>query len=211
MPSGEFSRRRKTRDPCLECGLHRERCICALTPRLDLKTRLTLIVHAKELKRTTNSGRLATRALANSEMIVRGLGPVEVPLYSSYRPLLLFPGEGARELTNELLGASPRPVQLLVPDGNWRQASKVALRQPELTGVERVMISRINEAKVHLRRENQPAGMSTLEAVAWAMRVLEGEGAFRSLREFYLAKLHATLAGRPSRGLGLGCQAADLI
>ena len=201
MPKSSASRSRKTKDPCEGCGLHRARCICALTPRLDLKTRLTLIVHAKELKRTTNSGRLAARALVNSDMVVRGLGQVLVPLKAGYRPLLLFPSDNARELTAELVAESALPVQLLVPDGNWRQASKVALRQPELAGAERVMISRINEADQHLRRENHPAGMSTLEAVVFAMRVLEGEEAFQQLREFYFAKLKATIAGRSTGSL----------
>jgi DTW domain-containing protein YfiP len=166
-----------------------------------LKTHLTLIVHAKELKRTTNTGRLAARALVNSEVVVRGLGPVQIPLHLGHRPLLLFPGENARELTAELVAESALPAQLLVPDGNWRQASKVALRHPELAGAERVKISRINDADQHLRRENHPSGMSTLEAVAWALRVLEGEEAFWQLRAFYLAKLGATLAGRAPESL----------
>ena len=63
---------RKTQDPCLGCYLHRSLCICDLIPRLELKTRVALIVHTKELKRTTNTGRLAIRALMNSEMRVRG-------------------------------------------------------------------------------------------------------------------------------------------
>lgn len=208
MLGPNFGRSRKTKDPCPNCGLHRARCVCAFNPHLELRTRLTLIVHAKELKRTSNSGRLAVHALKNSEMVVRGLGPVQVPLADGHRPLLLFPGEGSRELSAELVKESTLPVQLLVPDGNWRQASKVVSRQSELAHVERVMISKLNHAEQHLRRETHPAGMSTLEAVAWAMRILEGEEVFGQLHAFYRAKLGATLEGR---GLGRGCQAAEII
>ncbi|MBI2209610.1 MAG: DTW domain-containing protein, partial [Deltaproteobacteria bacterium] len=47
-------------------------CICGSIPRLDLSTRVCLIVHVNELKRSSNTGRLALRALVNSEMRVRG-------------------------------------------------------------------------------------------------------------------------------------------
>ncbi len=52
--------------------MHQQRCICHLIPKLNLKTKLTLVIHHRELKRTTNTGRLATQALVNSEMHIRG-------------------------------------------------------------------------------------------------------------------------------------------
>lgn len=194
-------RGRKTKDPCPGCALHKNLCICQLTPELDLRTRLTLVVHTKELKRTTNTGRLAVRALKNSEVVVRGEGAVDLAskILPGYRPLLFFPGENARELTRELVDESEFPVQLIVPDGNWRQASKVGIRHPEIAHVERVMISARNTASKHLRAENSPEGMSTLQAIAFALREIEGEEVFAALNGFYLAKLKATLIGRGAR------------
>jgi len=191
-------RSRKTKDPCPACALHRRLCICAQMPRLDLRSRLTLVVHAKELKRTTNTGRLAARALVNSEVVVRGQGPVDLAakLCPGYRPLLLFPGEGARDLSADLLGESTLPIQLIVPDGNWRQASKVASRHPEISGVERVMIKAPNLARHHLRAESSSEGMSTLQAIAKAFGIIEGAEVGAALEAFYQAKLSATLIGR---------------
>jgi DTW domain-containing protein YfiP len=202
------SRGRKTKDPCPGCALRKELCICASMPKLDLKTRLTLIVHAKELKRTTNTGRLAARALVNSEVVVRGLGHVDLAqkILPGYRPLFFFPAPGARELTPALLTESPLPVQLLVPDGNWRQAAKVKARHPEISDIPCVMIAESNPADAHLRAEHLDYGMSTLEAIAKAMRLLEDEAVFEALNRFYLAKLDATLKGRgrlPFAGLRL--------
>ena len=65
-----LDRKRKTKDPCPECFLHKNLCICSLIPDLETKTRVVLIVHAKELKRTTNTGRLALKSLKNSELRV---------------------------------------------------------------------------------------------------------------------------------------------
>lgn len=201
------NRQRKTKDPCPGCFLHRERCICALIPRLDIKTRVTLVVHAKELKRTTNTGRLAVQALVNSEMIVRGASQDGVDLSHLVNPqftnCVFFPSEDAVDIAEFAQSAQasplaePRPIHLIVPDGNWRQASKVLHRHPELHDLPRVKISEKNLSLDHLRKEHMPEGLSTLEAIARALSVLEGADVGDRLQQLYFAKLQATLAGRP--------------
>jgi DTW domain-containing protein YfiP len=174
-------------------------------PSLQLRTRLCLVVHAKELKRTTNTGRLACHALVNSEMRIRGLRDAPLDLQDvvgdpSYYPLLFFPSPDAEDL-QDVIPSLPegKPVQLIVPDGNWRQASKVPSRHPELASVQRVMIKAANEATYHLRAETTKEGMATLQAIAEAMGILEGSEAKAALRGLYEAKLAATLIGRGQR------------
>lgn len=197
---GKLARKRKTKDPCPCCFLNKARCICAKIPTLDLKTRLCLVVHAKELKRTTNTGRLAIKALINSEMRIRGDGTealdLSALLNSHYQTLLFYPSADAVDLTTEFLAKDPRPVQLIVPDGNWRQASKVHYRHHELKDVPRVMIKAPNLATQHLRAENTPEGMATLEAIAQALGIIEGAPVKEALMGLYLAKLEGTLQGR---------------
>jgi DTW domain-containing protein YfiP len=192
-----FERKRKTKNPCPTCALHLERCICAAIPKLNLRTKLSLIIHHKEMKRTTNTGQLAVHALENSEMVIRGQDHVRSDLsyllspdYDSY---VLYPSEGAIELDTL---SSIKPVQLIVADGNWRQAGKVNQRHPELRHLPRVKISRENLAQFHLRKEHFSEGFSTLEAIAMAFGVLEGEAVGNSLMSLYRAKLSATAAGR---------------
>lgn len=196
-----FDRKRKTKDPCLDCGLHKDLCLCHLIPNLDLKTKLVLVIHHRELKRTSNTGRLALKSLKNSEMRVRGLkdaGPLDLSdlLTQNYRTLLFFPSDEARELTPELVSESRLPIQLIVPDGNWRQASKVAIRHPELKNLERVMITTPNTAKKHLRAEHFEEGMSTLQAIALAFAATEGNQVGDQLLQLYEEKLSRTLKAR---------------
>lgn len=195
-----LTRKRKTKDPCSGCSLHKDRCICAFIPILDLKTKLILIVHAKELKRTTNTGTLALKALKNSEMKIRGLDKTALDLSSlltpNYRSLLFFPSEDAVELDQTFIDQSPLPIQLIVPDGNWRQASKVHSRHPELVNVQRVMISTPNLSLNHLRTETTEYGMATLQAIAMALQVIEGTVVGEKLMELYQRKLQQTLVGR---------------
>ncbi len=195
-----LSRKRKTKDPCQVCYLNHGLCICESIPSLDLMTRLCVVVHHRELKRTTNTGRLALKALVNSEMRVRGVTREILDLSDlltpEYRSLLLYPSEDAEDLTPEFILKDPRPIQLIVPDGNWRQASKVHYRHHEFKDVPRVMIRAPNQAKFHMREEHRTEGMATLEAIACAMGVIEGEGVKVALMKLYNKKLVATLMGR---------------
>jgi DTW domain-containing protein YfiP len=180
--------------------MHRERCICRFITKIRSRTKLTLIVHHRELKRTTNTGRLAVHALVNSEMYVRGkdrnrldLSPILSPEFESY---VLYPSDDAVDLGSM---KPTKPVQLIVSDGNWRQAGKLHHRHPELQHLPRVRISQKNLAKNHLRREHFAEGFSTLEAIAIAFGILEGESVKTDLMALYQAKLDATLAGRGRR------------
>lgn len=195
-----IARKRKPHDPCQDCYLHKTRCICAEIPNISLKTKISLIIHAKELKRTTNTGRLAIKALTNSEMRIRGedRGGLDLSdlLSPSYRTLLFYPSENAVELSQELIAEGSLPIQLIVPDGNWRQASKVHYRHPELKEIPRVMISSPNLSAYHMRTENTVSGMATLEAIAHALGVIEGEDIKTQILRVYERKLHETIKGR---------------
>lgn len=194
------TRQRKTKDPCPDCFLHRDLCICEFIPRLDLRTKVTLIFHAKELKRTTNTGRLALKALVHSDYRVRGESPDPVDLSDllnpQFRTLLYYPSDDAVMLTSDFLALDSRPVQLLVPDGNWRQASKVHTRHPELSAVPRVMLQAHDKSAPTLRLESKAEGMATLEAIALALGVIEGEATGHALMDVYRRKLKNTLVGR---------------
>ncbi len=193
-------RKRKTKDPCPGCFMHKALCICALIPSLQTKTRVTLVVHAKELKRTTNTGRLAVQALTNSEMRIRG-GDCEALdlsdlIRDDYETVLFYPSEDAVELNADFLSKINRPVHLIVPDGNWRQASKVQSRHPELGQITRVKIGTENLSTHHLRAETTKEGMATLQAIAQALGILESVEIKTRLMALYSAKLERTMLGR---------------
>jgi DTW domain-containing protein YfiP len=200
MESPKITRQRKTKEPCPRCGLNPQLCICQSIPTLPLRTRVVLVIHAKELKRTTNTGALALEALPNSVMRVRGEGtdPLDLTdlLTADYQSLVFYPSADAVELSSDFIKKFEKPIQLFVPDGNWRQASKVHTRQKELSGLPRVMIQTPNLAQHHLRAESTSYGMSTLEAIAKALGVIEGPEVKASLTQLYQAKLQNTLKGR---------------
>jgi DTW domain-containing protein YfiP len=172
------SRRNNTASRCERCRMHVSLCVCAMIPTLATRTRLVLVIHRAEVRKPTNTGRLATLAMPNSELVIRGReddpeGPIT--LGPDVRPLFLFPHEDAVPLaTLAEVPGDDRPVTLVVPDGNWRQASKVRNRVAGMRDVPCVSLPIGAPSVYRLRSEAHPFGLATLEAIARSLRLLEG-------------------------------------
>ena len=136
----------------------------------------------------------------NSEMRVRGdtREPLDLRdlLNPRYRTFLFYPSDDAVELDNELVARDRTPIQLIVPDGTWRQASKVHFRHHELRDVPRVKISAPDSSKFHLRAQHRPEGMATLQAIAHALGVLEGDLVKAQLMKLYDLRVERALVAR---------------
>jgi len=174
--------KRKPHNPCRVCGLNEQSCVCEHFQSLSLQTRVDLIVHYKELKRTSNTGRLIEPLLSNHGIWVRGQINESLDYKSilkpHHTPILLYPSDDSLVLSRdklETLKIKNKPLQLLVPDGNWRQASKVHYRVQEFKGIPRVTLPRgVENRETLLRKEIKEGGMSTLEAIAHVLGVIEG-------------------------------------
>jgi len=192
-----MSRRANAESRCERCRLHASLCICSLVPRLETRTRLVLVIHRLEDRKPTNTGRLAAECLPGSLVLVRGHESTPgdaVSFPPGTRPLLLFPHEGARELSE--YKSSPEPVTLVVPDGTWRQASKVRLRVRGLEGVPCVTLPSGIPTRYRLRSESHEHGMATMEAIARAFGILEGTAVEEALLSVFDAMVGRTLWAR---------------
>jgi len=192
-------------------------CFCAEIPRLVTRTRVLLFIHRFEDRKSTNTGRLAAHCLANSEVLVRGLEsepsrPFSAPPGS--RPLLLYPSEGAIPIFE--FAQSEQPNYLIVPDGTWRQASKVRNRIPGLRDIPRVFLPKAEPTEYRLRSEIHDVGLATIEAIARALGVLEGPEiqhklllVFRTFVERTLWSRGSIAASEVSGGIPDGAQRHD--
>lgn len=156
--------------------MHETLCICALIPRLATRTRLQLIMHCREEKKPTNTGQLAARCLVRSAISIVGIRdrPLELaPITEHEQPVLMYPADDAVPITQ--FAASERPIVLIVPDGSWRQAGKMRNRIPGLAAIPCVTLPVVDRTNYRLRAENREGGLATLEAIARAMCLLEGD------------------------------------
>jgi len=177
--------------------MHGSLCVCALIPRLTTRTGLVLVIHRYEERKPTNTGRLAALCLTESRVLVRGHEASPGDSFEpppGTRPLLLFPHEGARDL-REFAGSS-EPVTLVVPDGTWRQASRVRQRVRGLEDVPCVTLPAGSPTRYRLRAESHEEGLATMEAVARAFGILEGAAVQAALEQVFAAVVARTLWAR---------------
>jgi DTW domain-containing protein YfiP len=188
---------------CSACRLPEPLCACHLLPRLAVRARVVLFLHRREVISSTNTGRLAAQMLEGAEMRELGRDPAEGvgAALPAGRRLVLFPREGARELTAEDgAGEGGEPVVLLVPDGTWGAARRMMHRVPELAGAEVVTLpAAAGPSRYRLRSSEREGALCTLEAVARALGILEGEaveGALMGALEAFVERGMLARAGR---------------
>jgi DTW domain-containing protein YfiP len=176
-----MSRGRKNDARCEECMMRFEICICddiaLCKSKLDVQTRVVVLMHHRERHLTTNTARLAARIMPRCEIRMRGFkdSPLNTEgiLTQDRHALLLYPSEKAEVLSPEYMKKITKPVTLIVPDGSWRQASKVAKREPFLKDVPHVTIPDDAPTSYALRREPKATGLATFEAIARALGWIE--------------------------------------
>ena len=195
-----MKRQQTLSERCETCGASATACLCDVVPRIDLRTKVCLVIHHRELSRSSNTGLLAIRALVNSEVRVRGEHREALDLQDlltkQYRSFLFYPSADAIELNQALVMREATPIQLLVPDGTWRQARKIHSRHPELRELPRVKISTPNNSIFQLRAQSKPERMATLQAIAHGLGIIEGDRVRVQLMKLYEAKIERTLRGR---------------
>jgi tRNA-uridine aminocarboxypropyltransferase len=165
-------------------------CLCAEVPRVEARTRVVIVRHHLERWRSSNSGRLAHFALPNSSLIDHGgaAGPAKLPELDD--AVLLFP-EG------DTATPSPPPRQLVVLDATWSQARRMYRKLDALRGLRVWRLPDAPAAAARLRDAPSPDRVSTIEAIAHALRLLESEQVAAPLDKlFALAVERARETGR---------------
>lgn len=177
-----LSNRFKDAPRCARCRMLVPGCVCAFIPRLHTRTHLVVILHADEAKKPTNTGRLAALCSSNSRVLVRGKHnePLDLGFLAGQQAMVLCPDETAT-VVQKVAG----PVTLIVPDGSWRQASKMPRREPMLRDLPRVKLPPLVAPLPALRNETKDNGLPTIVAVAHALGIVEDPALERALLAFY--------------------------
>jgi len=196
--------RSKRSERCQRCRMHVHRCICRSIPRYDLNTRIVLVMHHREQIKTTATGPLALEALPNSELRIHGQKYLPLDFsdlnHPGRRTLLLYPGDDAPILNRNFLDQDNRPVTLVVPDGNWRQASRMGRRIPGLEHAEMVRLPEGSQTRWGIRRERHREGLATFEAIARALGIIESPDVQAGMEELFNLMVQRTLHSRGVMG-----------
>lgn len=164
---------------CPKCLIHHNLCFCDLIPKLETISKVSLVVHIKEKVLSSNTAHLAHQCLVNSEFYYRGQKDQNFSnifsLDERYTPLYLYPTEDAQELNSNLIKEIKKPIQLIVPDGSWRQAKKFHKREEIFRQIQHVKLPVIAPSIYQLRKQKYKNTVCTLEALAYALGIIEGD------------------------------------
>lgn len=163
---------------CPECKVNAAYCVCHLILPLKISSHVSLIVHVRELKLTSNTAQFVQKLLPqNSHIEIRGRMnenfSADSIMRKQGRAIFLYPHDDAVELNNAFTQTYPGPYNLIVPDGNWHQARRVKRREAQFDNVMAVKLPAGIRTEYYLRRAPQPEWVSTYEAVAHALGILE--------------------------------------
>jgi DTW domain-containing protein YfiP len=179
---------------CARCAFPLEGgCLCPGIPRLAVPYRFVILRHASEIPRMTNSGRWAAAALEGAVILDHALGD-GVPdaggaleeVLAGGGAALLYPSPHPRPLL-------PPPRTIVVPDATWAQARRMVQRLAPLRSLPRLGLPPPAAALARLRISPVPGGMTTLEAIAAALRLLGEPAAAARLEALHEAALERTL------------------
>ena len=186
-------------------------------PTVDNATHVLILQHPQEQDRVLGTAKLLVDSLAHATLTVglswRNLGhalkqPAEAKdwgvLYlgstkaaKEKGPLVALDRKGEPLADQRSARASLKG--LVVLDGNWSQAKALWWRNPWLIKLRRFVVVPDGPSLYgDLRREARPDAVSTLEAVALALSVLEGD---ITIRERLLAPFRARLAEARAAGI----------
>ena len=152
-------------------------CFCDRITVLPTRTRILLLQHPREQHVAIGTARMAQLALPNSRLRV-GLHfaedqEVRAVLAESSETYVLFPGQNALPV-DQL--PRDRAITLIVFDGTWWQARKLLKLNPAIASLPRVAFRPRKPSAYVIRREPAEFCVSTIEALAEVLTVLEPEG-----------------------------------
>lgn len=188
------------------CGRPQALCVCPAAPVIDNKVAVLILQHPQEQDRVLGTARMVERCLSSARVRVglswRNLGHAahagteQAPADPRQWGVLYLGGgrPGDRPPGSPPLVALDRKGEALADqqaglsglqgivalDGNWAQAKALWWRNAWLTRLRRLVVVPTERSLYgNLRREARPDAVSTLEAVALALSVLEHDDTVR--------------------------------
>jgi DTW domain-containing protein len=163
--------RTKRLSRCADCGLSHNLCVCSSLPALRPATRVIIVAHRIELGKTTNTAKLVASMLGERAQLVQSHEPWTERAAQATTSAVLFPSEDAVPLAD----IATEIDCLIIPDGTWAQAKRIARRHPACAPVRKVSLKTALRSAYALRRSHLQNGLCTLEAIAEALRTIEGD------------------------------------
>lgn len=184
---------------CPTCWLQTAWCLCDRIIEVSTSVEVVIVRHPVESWRTSGTGRIAGLALEKCRILElsEDVQATDAELAELRDAWLLYPGAGPEP--EQFPSGSSRPSRLVVLDGTWRQARRMLRRLPSLWQLPRLSLPDKADPPARLRAARLAHQRSTLESIADAMAVLDGEATALELHRILSVFVERSLAVRGRR------------
>ena len=162
-------------DYCPICKLYNDICMCSEIKEFTLNTRISILMHIKEKRKVSNTGKIANLCLRNSQVIYKGekypTTNIEDLILDNYTNLILYP-DATSELNKEFIAKCDKPINLILLDGNYNQAGKMFRSEKILKKAKTIRLPLGQVRKCKLRSPLHPEQISTIEAILNALEII---------------------------------------
>lgn len=151
--------------------------MCGEIGPIRTRTRVVILRHADERHRSSNTGRIAAMALEGAELVDYGAPP----------GLDLAPGTWLAWPDGPVAHVAPvpRPLGIVFLDATWHQARRMRRRVPALRDLPVLALPIATMPAARLRESPGRGRVSTIEAIAAALRLVEGEAPAAELERLF--------------------------
>jgi len=164
------------RPTCAECRQPLVRCVCAVLPRVETRTRVVIVQHPRERHHPFGTAALAARALTRAELVIAWRPDQALPFDAAAgHTWLLYPGPGSIPIEAAL--ATGRPDTLVTVDGTWHTAPSLLAAHRSLAALPRVRLTPSSPGRYRIRAEPAPHCLSTIESLVAALAAIEPDAA----------------------------------
>ncbi len=162
------------RSICTACKRPLKVCYCHTIQHVENRWPIHILQHPAESKHAIGTARIASLSLNQCQLQVGESFDDEAlvsVISDGAQPLLVYPGEQSQDLA-ELNPFLPRPLVFI--DASWRKSRRMLLESPALMQLPKVSFQPQTVSRYRIRKEPDEYALSTLEAIVYALSVLEG-------------------------------------
>jgi len=183
-----------TRPLCVRCLRAGSVCLCEGIHRFQTTFQVVLLQHPKERRNSIGTARFTHLSITGSRLIAGSefdLDPevnaiLDDPGNACY---VLFPGPDSVNVATEgkafLESVSPRKLVIFVIDGTWSHAKGMLRKSSRLAALPRVSFTIDKPSNYRVRKQPREFCLSTVEAVARLLHLLDPAAPSESLLETF--------------------------
>ncbi len=178
---------------CSRCLMPMDLCLCHEAPDLSSALYLNLITHERERQKTSNTGRLVEASFENAKVQLWARKE-QIHWRSDRQQILLFPSEELEaKADSNLFAQQDAPVathsidsiEWVLLDATWQQAAKMLRQSTQLQALPRFSVPVAHSSQYHLRRNQRPESLSTVETVIALAQYLSLTDTVKPLQSYF--------------------------